>query len=100
MPPVTPTVLIGAFLDGFQQSGGTGYFISNDVQAHPREFIVEHSGRRFSAWVYAWNVTHGGRETLPDEYRIQMTSVNSPLALNQRCCMDRSGDGIPPFPKP
>ena len=82
MPPIPPTALVGAILDGFQQSGGAGYFISNDVPVHPRRFIVEHSGNGFSTWVYAWTLTHGGRETLPDEYRIQMTSVDSPLALN------------------
>ena len=49
---------------------------------HPGQFIIEHSGNGFSAWVYAWNLTHGGRDTLPDEYRIQMTSVDSPLGLN------------------
>lgn len=82
MPPVTPTELVSAFLDGFQQSGGAGYFIADEARTHPRQFIVEHSGNGFSAWVYAWNLTHGGRATLPDEYRIQMTSVDSPLALN------------------
>ncbi len=82
MPPIPPTALVGAVLDGFQQSGGAGYFISNNVRAHPRRFIVEHSGNGFSTWVYAWTLTPGGRETLPDEYRIQMTTMDSPLALN------------------
>jgi hypothetical protein len=32
--------------------------------------------------LYAWTLTHGGRQSLPDEFRIQMTSVSSPLAPN------------------
>ena len=82
MPPVTPSEIVGAFLDGFQQSGGVAYFIASQPRPNPRKFIVEYSGYGFSAWVYVWNLTHGGRTTLPDEYRIQMTSVGSPLALN------------------
>ncbi|MCY3796537.1 MAG: HNH endonuclease signature motif containing protein, partial [Chloroflexi bacterium] len=35
-----------------------------------------------SLWVYCWNLTHGGRKSLPDEYRIQMTTVESPLPMN------------------
>ncbi|MBM3933564.1 MAG: HNH endonuclease [SAR202 cluster bacterium] len=33
-------------------------------------------------WVYAWRLTFGGRPSLPNEYRIQMTSVSSPLNLS------------------
>ena len=29
-----------------------------------------------------WTLTHGGRPSLPNEFRIQMTSVSSPLSLN------------------
>ncbi|MDI6808020.1 MAG: HNH endonuclease [Candidatus Eisenbacteria bacterium] len=35
-------------------------------------------------WIYVWTLTHGGRPSLPDEYRIQMTTVSSPLPLNPR----------------
>lgn len=34
--------------------------------------------------MYAWTLTHGGRPSLPDEYRIQMTTVTSPLSLNPK----------------
>ena len=33
-------------------------------------------------WVYIWTLTRGGRPQLANEYRIQMTSVKSPLQLN------------------
>lgn len=39
-------------------------------------------GNTYNLWVYAWTLTHGGRQSLPREYRIQMTSVSSPLKLN------------------
>ena len=83
MPLVSPGGLVDAFLDAFQQSGASGYFVGEAVQTHPRQFIVERAGNGFSVWVYVWNLTHGGRSNLPDEYRIQMTSVDSPLALNR-----------------
>lgn len=50
---------------------------------HPRKFIVSSpDGSQILLWVYAWTLTHGGRPSLPREYRIQMTSVTSPLNLN------------------
>lgn len=33
-------------------------------------------------WVYIWTVTHGGATRNEEEYRIQMTSVQSPLPAN------------------
>ena len=34
--------------------------------------------------MYIWTLTHGGRPSLPDEYRIQMTTVTSPLPSNSK----------------
>lgn len=82
MSTVTPAELVEVFIDGFQQSGGAPYYISDSVTGHPRKFVVESSGSAVDIWIYAWNLTHGGRTSLPDEYRIQMTSVESPLDLN------------------
>lgn len=44
--------------------------------------MVQYLGQTFSLWIYIWTLTHGGRRSLPQEYRIQMTSVGSPLSLN------------------
>ncbi len=82
MSTVTPAELVEAFVDGFQQSGGSAYYVSDTVTGHPRKFVVERYGNTVDVWIYAWNLTHGGRPGLPDEYRIQMTSVESPLELN------------------
>jgi putative restriction endonuclease len=43
---------------------------------------VQTESGNVEVWVYAWTLTHGGRPSLPDEYRIQMTTVASPLPLN------------------
>jgi putative restriction endonuclease len=80
MPAVEPSTLVYAILDAFQDSGGSGILISSARQ-HPRKFLVQMEDRTFQVWIYAWTLTHGGRPSLPDEYRIQMTTASSPLAL-------------------
>lgn len=82
MPPVQPSELVDAFVDGFQQSGGAAYYLSDSAKGHPRKFVVEHSGNVVDVWIYAWNLTHGGHPRPLEEFRIQMTSVVSPLDLN------------------
>ena len=82
MPAVNPTVLVNSILDAIQQSGGSGAYLSRSDQEHPRIFVVQHLDQGFSIWVYIWTLTHGGRVSLPNEYRIQITSVRSPLSLN------------------
>lgn len=81
MPPVPPSTLVNQILDAINQSGGRGAFVSDRVQSHPRRFVFEHNGKTYSLWVYVWTLTHGGRPTLPNEYRIQMTSVESPFLV-------------------
>jgi putative restriction endonuclease len=44
--------------------------------------LIQAESGNVEVWVYAWTLTHGGRPSLPDEYRIQMTTVASPLPLN------------------
>ena len=82
MPAVSPSALVGAIMDGFQRSGAAAFFLSEKLQTHPRRFAVEYLGNSFSVWMYIWTLTPGGRDTLPDEFRIQMTSVESSLASN------------------
>lgn len=53
-----------------------------DPKPHPRQYIVSRDGIETSIWVYCWGLTSGGRPSLPDEYRIQMTSISSPLEHN------------------
>jgi putative restriction endonuclease len=83
MPAIDPLKLVNAIFDAFQDSGSSGILISS-LKQHPRRFIIETEAGGIETWVYAWTLTHGGRPNLPDEYRIQMTTVSSPLPLNSK----------------
>ena len=82
MPAVSPTKTVNAILSAFRDSGASAYYVSDNLRSHPRRFDVQLNERTYSIWIYVWSLTHGGRVTLPDEYRIQMTSVKSPLPIN------------------
>jgi putative restriction endonuclease len=82
MPAVTADTLVSAFLDAIQQSGGAGIYMSGANRKHPRDYLVQYLDRSLSVWVYIWTLTPGGRPSLPNEYRIQMTGVQPPLTLN------------------
>lgn len=80
MPAIRPNDLVDAILDAFQESGTSGLLLSSPSR-HPRKFLVQTETGNVEVWTYAWTLTHGGRPSLPDEYRIQMTTVASPLPL-------------------
>lgn len=84
MPAVSPKVLVNELIEAIQQSGGVAAYVSKSVRTHPRKFIVSYMGNTYSLWVYIWTLTHGGRVSLPKEFRIQMTSVSSPLPMNPK----------------
>lgn len=63
-------------------AGGSAVYVSPQLEVHPGHFLFQYQEDSLSVWVYLWTLTHGGRSSLPDEYRIQMTSVNSPLPLH------------------
>ncbi len=81
MPAVSPQQLVNAIIDAIEQSEENALLVSNQRE-HPRQFAVSGPLGPLDLWVYAWTLTFGGRPSLPDEYRIQMTSVSSPLSLN------------------
>lgn len=82
MPAVSPKIIVNELIEAIQQSGGVASYISENVKTHPRKFNIGHAGNMFSLWVYVWTLTPGGRPSLPDEYRIQMTSAAAPLQAN------------------
>ena len=82
MPAASPDEIVGAIRRAVQESGGSAIYLSRSPQAHPRVFGVSTPNGSFHLWVYIWTLTHGGRVSLPDEYRIQMTTVASPLQIN------------------
>ncbi len=86
MPAISPNQLVDAVLRAIQRSGGSGFYMSERSAAHPRELLVQYGKDTISLWVYIWTLTHGGRQSLPDEYRIQLTSISSPLSLNPSGC--------------
>lgn len=82
MPALSPRQLVQAIIDAFQESGHSGVLITS-IREHPRKFaIATPDGNHMILWVYAWTLTHGGRPSLPHEFRIQMTTVASPLSQN------------------
>lgn len=81
MPPTPRPIISRAILDAIHESGAVGMFAESS-SAHPRAYLVARNNLQSSLWVYCWGLTHGGRESLPDEYRIQLTSVSSPLPMN------------------
>lgn len=83
MAAVSPRVIVDTVLQAIQDSGYSAAYLSERLREHPRHFAIAlPDNRAVSVWVYAWTLTHGGRTSLPDEFRIQMTTVSSPLALN------------------
>jgi putative restriction endonuclease len=82
MPAVSPKLLVNKIIESIQESCGKSAYVSEKVTTNPRKFLVSYAGKTYSLWVYIWTLTPGGRPNLPDEYRIQMTSVSSPLSKN------------------
>ena len=82
MPAISPQVIVDKIVEATQESGGVAAYVSETVRTNPRKFVFSLSRRTYSLWVYIWTLTFGGRKSLPDEYRIQMTSVSSPLQKN------------------
>ena len=74
-------VINRAILDALHEAGSVGIQVP-DSAAHPREYLVVRDGQHSSVWAFCWSLTPGGRPSLPNEYRIQMTSVQSPLQIN------------------
>jgi len=82
VPATQPEVLVDAILEAIQESGHSAVLISG-IRQHPRKFLITTQDRGETyLFVFAWTLTHGGRTRLPDEYRIQMTSVDSPLQIS------------------
>jgi len=81
MPAIPPKQLVAAVTNAIRDSGFTGT-LASAIRTHPRRFIISGQNAPSSLSVYAWTLTFGGRPALANEYRIQMTSVESPLPLS------------------
>ena len=74
-------IITRAIVDAIHEAGAVGVH-DPDSAPHPRKYMVVRDGQQSSVWAYCWSLTPGGRPSLPHEYRIQMTSVQSPLQIN------------------
>ncbi|MFZ0798129.1 MAG: HNH endonuclease signature motif containing protein [Terriglobales bacterium] len=81
MPAVAPREIVSAIVNALEESGCAAT-LASPLQKQPRRFIVVGQNVPASLTVYAWSLTPGGRPSLPNEYRIQMTSVESPLSIS------------------
>lgn len=80
MPAAAPEELVEAITNAINESGYSGQVVS-PIRRQPRHFIITGQNAPQALTIYAWTLTFGGRASLPNEYRIQMTSVKSPLQL-------------------
>lgn len=82
MPAAGPKAIIQAIKDACIEASASAVLIS-DGKSNPRKFYVTTRETSFPVWIYIWTLTHGGGAARPkDEYRIQLTSVASPLPEN------------------
>lgn len=82
MPAAGQKAIVQAIRDAFIETSASAVLIS-DGKSNPRKFYVTTRETSFPLWIYIWTLTHGGGAARPkDEYRIQLTSVTSPLPEN------------------
>ncbi len=81
MPALSAAQLTRIIEDAFVDANASAVLISKQSE-NPHRFYVIAGDSSFPVWIYIWTLTHGGGLRSPDEYRIQLTSVNSPLPQN------------------
>ena len=81
MAAIPPGEIVEAILNAFTESGSQAQ-ITSPARSHPRKFFVIEPNSAYSVWIYIWTITHGGATRSCEEYRIQMTTVEPPLAMN------------------
>ena len=82
MPAISSRILVRSIIDAFAESDAIAVIVSNE-SGNPRKFVVRAGRNHFEVWLYIWSLTHGGGPARPkDEYRIQLTSVASPIQMN------------------
>jgi putative restriction endonuclease len=82
MPAIPPEDLVEAIVGALAESGAAPQIVSS-TRRQPRRFILATKDLPLAITIYAWTLTPGGRPALQNEYRIQMTSVTSPLQLGK-----------------
>lgn len=81
MPAVSGRKLAQLITFAIEESGWSGTLTSRSDR-NPRQFSMwSRDDATRSIWVYIWTLTWAHRSN-PDEYRVQLTGVSSPLRLN------------------
>lgn len=80
MPAIGRKALTDAVLRSLEDSGITVHLLSSET-SNPLHLMVSPVSDPARIRLFIWTLTFGGRRSLPDEYRIQMTGVSSPLPL-------------------
>jgi putative restriction endonuclease len=82
MPKLPSSQLVSAVLDAIRESGCSGQ-LASPAGSNPRRIVVVGPTGGFNLSVYIWTLTPGGRVKLPNEFRIQITGVQSPLEISE-----------------
>lgn len=75
MPPLRKPALFQIFESSVRASGLTFLRLSAEGE-HPAAYQIIGDRSSFRLRVYVWNLTFGGRASLPDEWRIQVTGLH------------------------
>ena len=81
MPAVPRGQIIETLVWSFEDSGVSSHLLSGQ-RSNPARLLIVEPGAPLEVHIYIWTLTRGGRASLPNEYRVQMTGVRSPLPLN------------------
>lgn len=81
MAALPPGEIVDAILSALTDSGAQAQ-LTSPIRTHPRTLRVIHGSSSYPLWIYIWTITHGGATRSLEEYRIQMTTVTPPLAMN------------------
>ncbi len=78
MPGLSPRALTLALFSAFEAGGVQPYLLPQE-KSNPRIIRFRHGGQFLTVKVYIWTMTFGGRQALPNEWRIQVTGIGSSL---------------------
>ncbi|UMA67272.1 HNH endonuclease (plasmid) [Roseivivax marinus] len=74
MPPLRKPALFKLFEDALRKSG-LSFLRLSGAGEHPASYQIITGMGSYRLRVYIWNLTFGGRVTLPDEWRVQVTGL-------------------------
>ncbi|TQV83043.1 HNH endonuclease [Denitrobaculum tricleocarpae] len=74
MAPLRKPALFQLFEESLYQSGQSFLRLSEE-RTHPAAYQIMDGDKSFRLRLYIWNLTFGGRASLPNEWRIQVTGL-------------------------